>query len=145
MKKKYFIMFSFLFLVIGCTKPKCPDGYNLDNDICYKILETSANYFTEKYCVIGTLINDRCYIANTNIPVMAHQYPYTYNYYCDYGYNLIGNMCYPIANLPASRTITTCPNGYTKNKSGVGGVEVPNIEVPGVNVKCYKKITTIPK
>ncbi|MDO4962875.1 MAG: hypothetical protein Q4E75_02085 [bacterium] len=145
MKKAYITIFSFLFLITGCTESKCPIEYNYDNGACYKILETNALYKTEYYCITGTLIDNMCYMSNSNMIVPAHQFPYTYTYYCDYGYNMIGNMCYPISNIPATRTITSCPDGYTKNKTGVAGLEVPQIEVPGAIIKCYRRISILPK
>ena len=142
MSKKNIFMLMLLFIATGCTGPKCPEGYTLENDTCYKILERNAIRSTEYFCYGGNLINDKCYQTNSTQIMYAHKI--NNFYYCDYGYDLRGNMCYPRYVMASTRTVTSCPYGYTKNKSGVGGLEVPQIEVPGVPVKCYKKITTIP-
>lgn len=142
MKKNLILLLFVVVFTSGCFGPKCPEGYTLEDDKCYTILETNAIYEEEQYCVVGTLIDGMCYVANTNLPVPAHQSPshyYTY-YYCDYGYQLRGTLCYPNATIPSTKTVTSCPYGYTKNSSGIVGVDVPHIEVPGVIVKCYKRV-----
>lgn len=117
-KKKYFILiFTLLIFMTGCdSNKKCPSDYTLEDDICIKILETDAITTYENYCMTGRLINGRCYMYDNS-----------------YG------------TIPMTRKVVSCPYGYTTNKNGVPGLEVPQLEVPGVNQKCYKRVTTSPK
>lgn len=140
--KSIFFVMLIMVLVTGCGK-KCPDNYDLENDICVRILEIDAINIKEPYCIVGTLINDKCYMANSIDIIPAEERPGGY-YYCRSGYNKIGNMCYPIETLPSYRNISKCPIGYSRNKNGIieDGI---NIELPWYTDKCYKRVTTMPK
>ena len=69
----------------------------------------------------------------------------------EYDYDEYTNMCIKMLKVNATitkdaygRKTVSCPNGYTTNKTGVPGLEVPQFDVPGVTKKCYKKITMPP-
>ena len=69
----------------------------------------------------------------------------------DYNYDEYTNMCIKMLEVNATitkdayeRKTVSCPNGYTTNKTGVPGLEVPQLDVPGITKKCYKKITMPP-
>lgn len=119
MKKKYFVLIFLLLIycITGCdSNKKCPNDYTLEYDVCVKVIETDAIITYENYCMTGRLINGMCYMYNNS-----------------YG------------TIPMTRKVTSCPYGYTTNINGVPGLEVPQLEVPGVIQKCYKRVTTSPK
>ena len=69
----------------------------------------------------------------------------------DYDYDEYTNMCVKMLEVNAiitknayGRKTYSCPSGYTTNKNGVPGLEVPQLDVPGITKKCYKKMTRVP-
>ncbi len=105
-------------IIINNSKPKCPNEYNYDEDsnLCIRILETDMITTTEYYCITGNLINGMCHWSNYSMP-----------------------------SMPTMRIIESCPDGYTKNRSGLPGMDVPYLVPPGVVKKCYRRITTTPQ
>jgi len=75
----------------------------------------------------------------------------------DYEYKEYYDECVKILQTNArvtkdiyGRETITCPYGYTPNRNGVTGIDVPHIDVPHINLpgvtpKCYKNVTTEPK
>lgn len=69
----------------------------------------------------------------------------------EYDYDEYTNMCIKMLKVNATitkdaygRKTVSCPNGYTTNKTGVPGLEVPQLDVPGIPKKCYQRITQTP-
>lgn len=69
----------------------------------------------------------------------------------DYNYDEYTNMCIKILKVNATitkgaygRKIVSCPSGYTTNKNGTPGLEAPQLDVPGITKKCYKRIIQTP-
>ena len=69
----------------------------------------------------------------------------------EYDYDEYTNMCVKMLEVNATitkgaygRKTVSCPNGYTTNKTGVPGLEVPQLDVPGIPKKCYQRITQTP-
>ncbi len=110
----------------------CIGDQELHGTKCY--IYGYSDYVYENICVEGfSLIEGKC--------VKSFTYNAGWEANCPNGYTYIDkNTC--------TRKIATdiqynyeCPNGYTTNKNGVPGLEVPQLDVPGVSKKCYKKIT----
>ena len=139
---------SIIPIVLMLYKPKCPSEYDYDenNDECYRILEIDATIVQEKYCVTGNLINGKCYFTYSDQVIAATYYTYygVKIYQCPYGYSLAGYYCYPISSIAANKEVQECPEGYTFNKSGIPLLEVPQLDVPGVIRKCYRRETVEP-
>ena len=153
MKKILFLFILCCFLTTGCFGLKCPEGYTLDEnkELCYKVIDAPATYRIEYSCAVGYLFGDKCYLVNSNVAKPAKQYGYGYtSYYCDYGYNLVGNMCYPSSTIAVKKKYVQCPPGYTIDSSGIGTgipqIDVPELEVPSLSSShCYKRVTTSPE
>ena len=118
---------------------KCPEGYVDEGELCSIIDKKIATKIEIPYCIVGTLINGKCYDVGSNLSIKPNV-SYFGIYYCDYGYNLIGNDCVPISRNPMYKEKIICPEGYYNNPSGLSGADIPQIELPGVPVYCYKKI-----
>ncbi len=89
-------------------------------------------------CIVGIII--AVIIKNNNPKCLS-----------EYDYDEYTNMCVKMLEVNATitkdaygRKSVSCPSGYTTNKTGVPGLEVPQLDVPGVTKKCYKKITHTP-
>lgn len=91
-------------------------------------------------CIVVGII-----VAKTIIDNNKPKCPYQYNYDDSI------KLCVRILETDVITNINqyglkteTCPRGYTRNKSGIPGLEVPQLDVPGIPKKCYQRITQTP-
>ena len=153
--KSFFMIFFIILIVITVliigNIPRCPNNYKYDkaSELCYTILETNAETHTEQDCLTGYfLIDGKCYdnaVPMTKYPT-HHNIGLGYGYDdCPYGYYLSGTLCYPNSYPTITKEVEECPDGYTKNSSGVLGLEMPTLHVPGIPTKCYRREIVKPK
>ena len=117
MKKIIIVLFLSLFFLTGCNDElNCPNGYELDGDVCKKEVD-HADPLEQVSCDVGfELVDDSCY-KKEEAEVLT-------KYGCEDGLTLDNGKC--VGTLTKdTKTIYTCETGTVSGDKCVTSTEVP--------------------
>jgi conjugal transfer mating pair stabilization protein TraN len=96
---------------VAKTEKVCPDGYTLNNNICYKYDSVHVTPGSTTYtCPDGYTLNGTTCTKTQSANYVNNSSTY---YTCPAGYSLNGTTCYRTNTSTSYTTNCTCPSGYT--------------------------------